>query len=241
MNDLLIAAHYMHVLATTQSCIIMSVIHIRVILQANLTLGSDMKKKLKFMCIICTHTFLAQVYTTPCLKKCPTFGLLQLCTCEQILRYFFGRNVTDKVRNQKTLQYATSNNLCFCRKREHCFFPSNAVLVHCLNSTVTKPFWLTTHTDTTVWLSKSCNQRIQLWSVGDMIQEKGSRFCCSSWTVLHAQCTCALPSWFPILQGNAEAPDRWGGKTKHLFIWFLTFSVTLLPKIIIIGSWMSRL
>jgi len=28
--------------------------------------------------------------------------------------YFFGRNVTDKVGNQKMLYYATSNNLCFC-------------------------------------------------------------------------------------------------------------------------------
>jgi len=27
---------------------------------------------------------------------------------------FFGRNVTDKVGNQKTLYYATSSNLCFC-------------------------------------------------------------------------------------------------------------------------------
>jgi len=27
---------------------------------------------------------------------------------------FFGRNVTDKVGNQKTLYYATSNILCFC-------------------------------------------------------------------------------------------------------------------------------
>jgi len=27
---------------------------------------------------------------------------------------FFGRNVTDKVGNQKMLYYATSNNLCFC-------------------------------------------------------------------------------------------------------------------------------
>jgi len=26
----------------------------------------------------------------------------------------FGRNVTDKVGNQKMLYYATSNNLCFC-------------------------------------------------------------------------------------------------------------------------------
>jgi len=34
-------------------------------------------------------------------------------TCEQILIFFFGRNVTDKVSNQKTLYYVTSNNLCF--------------------------------------------------------------------------------------------------------------------------------
>jgi len=27
---------------------------------------------------------------------------------------FFGRNVTDKVGNQKALYYATSNNLYFC-------------------------------------------------------------------------------------------------------------------------------
>jgi len=26
----------------------------------------------------------------------------------------FGRNVTDEVGNQKTLYYATSNNMCFC-------------------------------------------------------------------------------------------------------------------------------
>jgi len=34
-------------------------------------------------------------------------------TCEHIL-IFFGRNVTHKVSNQKTLYYATSNNMCFC-------------------------------------------------------------------------------------------------------------------------------
>jgi len=39
----------------------------------------------------------------------------------------FGKNVTDKVSNQKTLYYVTSNNLCFCttwqnRKHEHCIF-----------------------------------------------------------------------------------------------------------------------
>jgi len=32
--------------------------------------------------------------------------------------------------------------------------------------------------------------------------------------VLHAQCTSAVSSGFPISQGNAEALDRGGGKTK---------------------------
>jgi len=36
-----------------------------------------------------------------------------------------------------------------------------------------------------------------------------------------------------------ETLDRWGGKTRHF--WFLTFLVTLLPKIIVIGSCVSRL
>jgi len=42
--------------------------------------------------------------------------------------------------------------------------------------------------------------------------------CCSSWTVLNAWCTSVLSSEFPVLKGNAEALDRWGGKTKHRLI-----------------------
>jgi len=53
-------------------------------------------------------------------------------------------------------------------------------------------------------------------AVGGMVQEKGSRERCRSWTLLHAECTSALSSGFPISQGNADALDRWGGKTKHL-------------------------
>jgi len=47
---------------------------------------------------------------------------------ERILIYF-GKNGTDKVNNQKTFYYATSNNLCFCTtwqkgKHENCIFHS---------------------------------------------------------------------------------------------------------------------
>jgi len=54
--------------------------------------------------------------------------------------------------------------------------------------------------------------------IGGMVQEKGTRYRCSSWTVLHAQCTSALSSGFLISQGNAEALERWGRKTKHHLI-----------------------
>jgi len=40
--------------------------------------------------------------------------------------------------------------------------------------------------------------------VGAIVQDKGSRERCRSWTVLHAQYTSALSSGFSISQGNAE-------------------------------------
>ena len=52
-----------------------------------------------------------------------------------------------------------------------------------------------------------------------------SRQQCSSWTVLHAQCT---SSRFHVSQGNAKSLDSWAG--KQCIAWFLTFSVTILPK-----------
>jgi len=46
-------------------------------------------------------------------KNVPPMACYNFDTYEQIL-IFFGRNVIDKVGNQKMLQYnATSNNLCF--------------------------------------------------------------------------------------------------------------------------------
>jgi len=61
---------------------------------------------------------------------------------------------------------------------------------------------------------------ISCGTVGGMVQEKGSRECCSSWTLLHTQRYSALSSGFPVSQGrpNAEALDRWGEKRKHYLI-----------------------
>jgi len=73
-------------------------------------------------------------------KNVPPLVCYNVGIRERIL-IFFGRHVTNKVSNQKTLYYATSNNLCFyttCQNGEtqklH-FFHSNAVSVHCQNST----------------------------------------------------------------------------------------------------------
>ena len=46
-------------------------------------------------------------------KNVPPLACYNFDTHERIL-IFFGRNVTDKVGNQKTLYYAISNNFCFC-------------------------------------------------------------------------------------------------------------------------------
>jgi len=55
-----------------------------------------------------------QVITTLCLIKTPHLWFAINLTNVNRFWYFFGRNVTDKVNDQKTLYYATSNNLYFC-------------------------------------------------------------------------------------------------------------------------------
>ena len=123
--------------------------------------------------------------------------------------YFFGRNVIDKVSNQKTLYYATSINVCFCTtvpgktgKHENRIFSFK----YCISALPEfnqslldffSLFSLTTHTHAAVWLPESCNQCVQLGAVGGIVQEKGSRERRSSWIVLHAEwmCTNALSSW----------------------------------------------
>jgi len=44
--------------------------------------------------------------------------------------------------------------------------------------------------------------------------------------LLHAQCTNALYSGFPISQGNAEVLDRCGGKTEHRMISYFLSNIS---------------
>jgi len=72
--------------------------------------------------------------STPCLKNVPPLACHNFDTHKWILTSF-GRNVTDKVGNQKTLHYATSSNLCFCTtwqngKTRKSHFSLNLTVLH---------------------------------------------------------------------------------------------------------------
>jgi len=60
------------------------------------------------------HATLFACWYTPCLKKTSHLWLAITLTRMNEFWYFFGRNVSNKVDNQKTLYYATFSNLCFC-------------------------------------------------------------------------------------------------------------------------------
>jgi len=147
----------------------------------------------------------------------------------ELILIFFGRNVTDKIIKRRftmPLQVTCASVL-----------PGNtkiAVFTHCIsalpefNQSLLDFFNLFDSWLILSLLYDSVNLVINAFSLvllKGMALEKGSREHCSSWTVLHAQSTSALSSGFPLLQlqGNAEALDRWGGKTKHhLISYFLS-------------------
>jgi len=120
-------------------------------------------------------------HNTPCLSKnVPPLACYNFDTWMDF--DIFCRNATDKVSNQKTLYYATWNrpNMCFCTtwkngKHENCVFHS---LYWCIariqqvTAWFLQSFWLTTHNHAAVWLSKSCNQCVQLGAVGAWFRRK---------------------------------------------------------------------
>jgi len=67
-------------------------------------------------------------------KNVPPLACYNFDAREWIL-IIFGRNVTDKVGNQKTLYYATANNLCFCTTSQNgetwkSHFSLNCIVLH---------------------------------------------------------------------------------------------------------------
>ena len=176
-------------------------------------------------------------------KNVPHLACSNFDTCERIL-IFFGRNVTDKVGNQKALYYVPLQiNPCFCTtsqnaELEKCIFHSYAVLVHCLNSTscLISSIFLTHDSRHT----KSCNQCIQLaavvgawFRINEVKSAAEVGLCCTHNAPVH----CLLDFLF-----RKVMEKHWIGEVgKQSIVWFLTFSVTLLPNIIVIGLCMSRL
>jgi len=155
-------------------------------------------------------------------QNAPPLACYNFDMCERILT-FFGRNVTDKVGNQTTLYYTTSNNVCFYTPWQNGETWKSHFSRKCCISAVPEFNQLLDFFNLSDWrlilmlLHDFLNLAINMFSsglLGGMAEEKQSRERCRSWTVLPAQCTIALSSGFPVSQGNAQALDRWGGKRK---------------------------
>ena len=165
-------------------------------------------------------------WTTPCLKKTSRLCLAITVTHVNGFWYFFGRNVTDKVDNQKTHYCATLYNLCFCAttwqngeiRKLHFSFKCCISTLPEFNQSLTDFLSLFDSQLILTLLYDSLNLVISAFSSRPLggHQDKRSQERCSSWTMLHTQCTSALSSGFPLSQGNAEALDRWGGKTDFV-------------------------
>jgi len=123
------------------------------------------------------------------------------------------------------LYYATSNNLWLCttwqngETRKLYFSPKCCISAVPEFNQSLLDFFKLFDSRLALWLPKSCNQCVQLRAAGGLVQEKGSREHCRSWTVLHAQCTSALSSGFPLSLVNAEVLDRWES-TAAVGVWW---------------------
>jgi len=67
-----------------------------------------------FLCLTLNVVLLSRNKYTVSQKTSHLWLAIELWRTWMDFDIFFGRNVTDKVDNQKTLYYVTSNNLCFC-------------------------------------------------------------------------------------------------------------------------------
>ena len=143
-------------------------------------------------------------------------------------------------------------------KHENCIFHSNAALVHQSLLDFFNLFDSRLISHAAVWLPKSCNQCVQLGTVGghgsgerkstalqqlDCVARTVTLICgaLEEHLLTYLQCTSALSSELPVSQGNAEALDRprWRGKTKHRLISYFLSKTS--AKNIVIGSCISRL
>ena len=101
--------------------------------------------------------------------------------------------------------------------------------MHCHNSTscLISSIFLThdsySHCSLNLVINAFSSELSEAWF---RINDKWSRERCRRWTALHAQCTGAMSSGFPISQGNAEVLYRWGGKTNHCLISYFLSNIS---------------
>jgi len=115
-------------------------------------------------------------------KNVPPLACYNSDTREQIFD-IFSTNSTHKVRNQKTLYYASSNNLCFCITWQKgnikmAFFPRCISALSEFNQLLLDFFSLSDSRLIFTLLYDSLNLVINAFSLGllgGMVQEKGSR------------------------------------------------------------------
>jgi len=141
---------------------------------------------------------------TPCLKNVPPLHCYNFDACEQIL-IFLAEMLPIKQAIRRCFTMPPQLVLLLYRYLEKWGNTKIALFTQMLCIAGIQPaswflqsFWLTTHTDSAVWLPNSCNQCIHLGVLGGMVQDNQSRELCKSWTVLHAKCTSALFSGFSI-------------------------------------------
>jgi len=166
------------------------------------------------------------VITLLCVSKnVPPLDCYNFGTWEWIL-IFFGRNVTDRVSNQKTYYYVTSNNLFLHYLVKQRTTKIAFSLKCCINAlpAFNHLFDLFNLFDSHLILTMlydSLNHVINAFSPeGCWGHGSGGR---KSRALQQLDCVARTMHqyavfWFPISQGNAEALERWGGKTKHCLI-----------------------
>jgi len=163
------------------------------------------------------------------------------------LWHFFGRNVTDKVSNRKTLYCVTSNNLCFCIKKNTkiafllkcciCALPEFNHLLDFFNLFDSRLIPTLLCDSLNLVINAFSSKLLAAWlRLNEVESAAHVGLCCTH----NAPAQCLLGFLFrKVMQKHYMR----GGKTKHhLISYFISnTAVTHLPKIIVIGSCESRL
>ena len=181
--------------------------------------------------------FLCSNKYTLCLKNVPPLVCYNFDTRECIL-IFFGRNVTDKVSNQKALYCATSNNVCFCttlqngETRKSHFFSLKCCISALPEFKQSLLDFFSLFDSRLILLYDSLNlvtNAFSLGLLGGMVQEKGSGQCRSSWT-----CTMHMNQYIVFLK---EKCHLWCVWQRLTFIEIVRYPINAVHRLSLQAWW----